>query len=199
MRLRMQNDLEEYLEEDCFIPEFPIDFFDDEYREFAELLGRATKEQHLQAFLQGHPRILVSHLTGHLGRWVVPQQRLGSQHVVDFMLAESSSLGFRWVAVELESPRVRMFTKRGDPTAALTHAIRQIQDWRSWLAQNLSYARRKTVRGGLGLFGVRSRLPGLIIIGRRCDLREQDDELRNQMCDDLGILIHTYDWLVPYL
>lgn len=87
--------------------------------------------------------------------------------------------------------------KKGDPSAALTHAVRQIQDRRVWLAKNLSYARRKSVRGGLGLFGVRSRLPAIILIGRRSDLKERDDNLRNQMCDDLGILIHTCDWVIP--
>lgn len=96
--------------------------------------------------------MLIQHLGGGHGRWVLPQKRLGAEHVPDFMIGEKDSLGYRWQAVELEHPKDRMFTKAGNPTAKLTHAIRQIQDWRTWLQQNQNYAARPERAKGSGYF-----------------------------------------------
>ena len=100
--------------------------------------------------------------------------------------------------MELESPKVKMFTVKGDPTKELTHAIRQIQDWRSWLKSNRDYATRERNKHGLGLTDIDSNVPGLIFIGRRKDVDKSTDELRRQMVQDSNILIHTYDTLIDY-
>lgn len=139
--------------------------------------------------------LLAHQLGGGHGRWVIPKVRLGSQHVTDFILGEKSSIGFEWHAVELESPRAKMFTKIGNPTAALTHAIRQIQDWRAWLQRNQNYAARPKNESGLGLTDIAPTLPGFIFIGRRADISDGTKELRKQMSHDLNIRIHSYDFL----
>ena len=166
-----------------------------EVEEYIELLKHARTEGPMQAFFHLHRHFLVEHLRGGHGRWAIAQQRLGCKYVTDFMIGASHSFGADWVAVELESPSARLFTKSGDPTAALTHAIRQIQDWRAWLTNNLEYARKSEVEGGLGLQNIRPDLEGLIIIGRRSRLLESDNVLRSQMSHDLKIAIHTYDYI----
>lgn len=100
---------------------------------FKKCLARATRETDLQKFLAVNPMLLAQQLGGGHGRWVIPQKRLGCQFVPDFMVGEKSSAGFEWYAVELESPTAKMFTKAGDPSRQLNHAMRQISDWRSWL------------------------------------------------------------------
>ncbi len=122
-----------------------------EVEEYLDLLKHAKSERPMQAFFYLHRHFLVEHLRGGHGRWAISQLRLGSQHVTDFMIGASHSLGADWIAVELESPRASIFTKAGNPTATLTHAIRQITDWRAWLTSNLSYATRPVAEGGLGL------------------------------------------------
>ena len=97
---------------------------------------------------------------------------------------------------ELESPRTSLFTKAGNPTATLTHAIRQIMNWRTWLTNNLSYATRPQSEDGLGLSKLRSDVEGLILIGRRSKLSDSDNALRSQMSHDLNIAIHTYDYIL---
>ena len=191
-----RNDLADHLPEDTFINEVMISFEANVYWNFKKTLNSAKNERPLQAFIEQNPKILAALMIGHLGRWVVPQKRLGSEYVTDFIVGDLSSYGFKWVAVELESPTAPLFSKNGDPSAKLSHAIRQIQDWRSWLADNRSYAQRKTSRGGLGLFGIRSRLPGFIFIGRRNCLADKDKNLRAQMSEDLNIEICTYDRLL---
>lgn len=161
----------------------------------AACLQTASKEQDLQYFLEKHPLLLAQLMHGGHGRWVIPQKRLGSEYVSDFMLGERSSIGFEWHAVELESPRTRMFNKSGDPTRELTHAIRQIQDWRAWLTRNQNYASRDRSQGGLGLIDISPSVHGIIIMGRREELADNADR-RRQMVVDLGIDIHSFDWLV---
>ncbi len=164
--------------------------------DFACCLESARVEQDLQGFLEANPMLLVQHLGGGHGRWVIPHKRLGAEHVTDFVLGERHSFGFDWQAVELESPSVKMFTKNGDQSRHLTHAIRQIQDWRAWLTRNQSYAARSAAESGLGLTDIRADVPGLVLIGRRETTDPATNDRRRQMCADLNIEIHTYDFLL---
>lgn len=159
-------------------------------------LDSATRESDMQTYLEAHPHMLIQHLGGGHGRWVIPQKRLGAEFVPDFVIGQRDSMGFEWQIVELESPIARLFTKKGDPTQALTHAIRQITDWRTWLTPNQGYAARPREKSGLGLTDISNRAPGLIIIGRRSSLDAATHERRRQMCAQTQIAIHTYDWLM---
>lgn len=100
------------------------------------------------------------------------------------------------MAVELESPRRKMFNQNGDMNQWLNHAIRQIIDARTWLTQNFSYANNPRDRGGLGLVDVDGTVPGLIIIGRRADVVSGTRLRRRQLMHEHRIGIHTYDWLL---
>jgi hypothetical protein len=158
----------------------------------------ATGERTLQRFLQQVPLLLVQHLGGGHGRWVIPQKKLGAEHVTDFIVGEAHSFGHEWTAVELESPKAKMFTKTGNPSKELTHAIRQIQDWRAWLKRNQDYAARPRTQSGLGLQDIDSNIPGLVLIGRHESISPATDDLRRQMCQDLNIKIHSYDTLIGW-
>jgi len=159
-------------------------------------LNSAEGEVEMQAYLEEHPIALIQHLGGGHGRWVISHKRLGAELVPDFLIGERSSLGFEWYGVELESPTASLFNTSGDPSATLTHAIRQIIDWRVWLEKNLDYAVRPRDKQGLGLTDINGKLPGLILIGRRDSLDPSTRERRRQISGDLRIQIHTYDWLV---
>ncbi len=165
-------------------------------KEFAERLDSATKEQELQAFLEKHPNLLIQHLGGGHGRWVIPKKRLGSEHVTDFIIGERHSYGFEWQAVELESPRAKLFTKNGDISRTLNHAIRQITDWRTWLKRNQDYASRTRESNGLGLIDIDGTVKGLILLGREREINPHTNERRRQLVADLSIEIHTYDWIL---
>jgi len=159
-------------------------------------LAAATREENVQAFLTANHMLLIQHLGGGHGRYVIPKQKLGAEYVTDFVIGESHSGGFEWQAVELESPKARMFTKAGNPTKELSHAIKQIQDWRAWLVRNQNYAERPFTEQGLGLTDIIPNLPGLILIGRRSDEAAKWKSLRRQMTNDLNIRIQSFDFLV---
>jgi len=168
----------------------------EDIKAFEGCLHTAENEHDIQTFLQRNPLLLIQHLGGGHGRWVIPKQRLGAQYFTDFLIGQRSSTGFEWQAVELESPNVPMFNKRGDPSKELTHAIRQVQDWRAWLARNQNYAARSKAEGGLGLTDIVSTLPGFILLGRREKVDPLTNELRRQMVHNLNINIHSYDFLL---
>jgi len=156
----------------------------------------ATREEDIQAFLQTRPISLVQHLGGGHGRYVFPKPRLGSEHVADFILAERDSDGLTWHLVELESSHARMFTKAGNPSKELTHAIRQIADWRIWIGKNQNYASRPKADNGLGLEDITNNALGLIIIGRRSDNDSSNNARRQLLAHDNRIEIHSFDYLI---
>jgi len=158
-------------------------------------LAAAANERAMQRFLQEHPQLLVQHLGASAGRWIIPQKRLGAEHVPDFLIAEIGSTGFLWYAVELERPQAKLFTKNGDPSASLNHALRQISDWRNWLSYNRDYAMRSREQSGLGLVDIDPELEGLIIIGRDADVDPRTNSRRRRAWREHGVRIETYDWL----
>ena len=157
-----------------------------------DCLQTATTERAVQSVIEEHPVLLARALGGGHGRWVIPQRRLGAEHVTDFIIGEKSSLGYEWTLVELEGPSQRMFRQNGDPSQALSHAIRQIMDWRSWLTVNLDYARSSRASNGLGLDDIGPNSPGLILLGRRGPEAVTKDR-RRQYGRELNIRIHSID------
>jgi hypothetical protein len=165
--------------------------------EFERCVDGAPDEAPIQAFLENHPVLLIQHLAAG-GRFVMPRKRLGAEFISDFIIGEHHSFGYDWQVVELESPRVPLFTRAGDPRAELTHAIRQIQDWRAWLKRNQNYASRSRKEAGLGLTDISASVPGLIIMSRRSLVPEDTNDRRRQMSSDISIQIHTYDYLLSW-
>jgi hypothetical protein len=160
-----------------------------------QLLNENPDEAALQCFLEANPKFLIQVLGGGHGRYQIAKQRLGKEYVPDFLIAEMSSIGIEWHAVEIESPRAVSHRKDGLASDALDHAIGQIRDWRKWLMHNIDYARRSQTENGLGLVGIDARVPGLILIGRRHEYPERFNEIRRQMIDREHIAVHSYDWL----
>ena len=161
-----------------------------------ELLEKSPQEAEMHSFLEAHPEYLVQVMGGGHGRYQLSKKRLGAEFIPDFLVAEMSSIGIEWHAVEIESPGVAAFRKDGLPAIGLNHAIGQIRDWRQWLMDNIDYARRPKEQNGIGLVGIDPRVPGLIIIGRRQEYPSRYNEFRRQMIDRERIVIHSYDWLV---
>ncbi len=182
-------------------------WWDDVTREDADELERvldqaccnpraAERERALQRHLEEHPLLLIQHMGGGHGRWVIPQKKLGAEFVPDFVIGESYSGGGSWTLVELESPASLMFRKDGDPSASLQHALRQLTDWRAWLMRNRDYAARSRNDNGLGLTDISPNSRGLVLIGRERDLDPADNPRRQRLEEDNMIMLHSYDWLV---
>ncbi len=154
--------------------------------EFERVLGDATDERPLQAFLAEHPELLgpLAEPGGDL--WCFDRPRLGSELIPDFLLASDSSSGLRWTLIELEGPNEPTLTKSGVPARKLAGAMKQIRDWRGWLRDNISYARDQ-----LGLTGIHSECRSLIVIGRR-------HKLDAKRASEYGALSNNSDAVMTY-
>ena len=168
----------------------------EECASLAELLNSSPKEEDAHRFLAENPKFLIQVMGAGHGRYQLSKPRFGAEFIPDFVIAELSSIGVQWHLVELESPSCPVERRDGLPTQQLNHAIGQVRDWRSWLRNNIDYARRPKNQGGLGLVGIDLRASGLIIIGRRQEYSARYNEYRLEMIDRERIMIHSYDWLV---
>jgi hypothetical protein len=160
-------------------------------------INEAENEEPIQNFLAENPYLLAraTHPSHH-GKILIPKPPLGNQLKPDFLIAGLDSGGFRWYGVELENPKYKMFTQKGEETKELKHAIKQIQDWRDWLKNNIAYAQNT-----LGYMHIDAKLPCFIILGKRENEVLEEDELLNRRRsvednDRCGLMLHHYEWLL---
>lgn len=160
-------------------------------RELEDLLESGEPDEGpFQSLIERYPELLASLVRGHWATFVIPQKRLGAEHVTDFLVLGVTSLGPEWMAVELEAPRHELLTKKGRLRAPVQHAVDQIEDWREWLTVNVAYAQTQH-----HLVGLTNRVPGLVIIGR-ADPAAEREPARKRLAEQDQIQIHSWDWLL---
>lgn len=171
----------------------------DDIVELESVIERADDEKPIQEFLEEHRHLLTA-LLGGKHRFCLPQKRLGGEYVPDFIIGDVNSLGVRWILVELETPKSKVYTKYGRSLhKAASKGVNQILEWRNWLAENISYARKRRSENGLGLFDIREKTSAIVLVGRRILLPETKDAQRREFRESNNIEIHTYDWLLESL
>ena len=145
--------------------------------DLATLLGTEPPEETLHQFVANAPQLLsATYLT------VLSKPRLGAEHVPDFAYEDAPG---RWTLVELERSTHPLFTKSGDPAAPLTHALRQVADWRAWVQEHMAYA-RTALRDVV-------QTSGLVVIGRSVPDRDRLHRLESSLSN---IRIVTWDDVV---
>lgn len=64
---------------------------------------------------------------------------LGTEFRIDFLVQRPDG---SYLLVEIENPQATLFTRNGDFSAALNHALRQVEDWQEWIEANLPTVER---------------------------------------------------------
>ena len=160
-------------------------------RELEDLLESGESgESPFQRLVELHPELLASLVSGHWGTYVIPQQKLGAEHVTDFLVLGLNSLGPQWLAVELEAPRHELLTQKERLRSEVHHAINQIEDWREWLTTNVAYAQMT-----LHLHGLTNKVPGLVVIGRDAPHIDRQPA-RSRISEEQNIQVHSWDWVL---
>lgn len=166
-------------------------------QELAEIISSAKDEKPIQKFIGKHPFLITSKVQpAHHLQVCIPTPNLGGLFKPDFLIAGMDSAGFWWYGVELENPNYHMFTQAGDQTKELSHALRQIEDWREWLTDNIMYAQHT-----LGYIQIDAELPSYVLIGRRDEEVLEASNLQNRQRavmkrDKNQLLLHHYEWLL---
>jgi hypothetical protein len=104
--------------------------------EYLGLLDAGASESKVQTFLGARSYFFngVIRLWGYSSLY--SKIRLGTQHEIDFVCFDTGSYGPEWRLIEIEVPNKRLFTKFGEPSAHLLHAIQQVRDWHDWIHKN---------------------------------------------------------------
>ena len=157
--------------------------------EFERILSDSADERPLQRFLASAPMLLGPLVPPGGSYWCLDRPQLGAEFVPDFLLATATSAGFRWIAIELESPTVKALTKAGLPARKLADALGQIRDWRTWLTDNVAYARQER-----GLKDIDGGCEAVVVIGRRNSLDSRQVKRYRALSAD-GITVMSYDRL----
>lgn len=157
-------------------------------KQFLELIDSRAREEKIHQFLVDHPEIL--HAAMHRSDQIITKPSL-HRYIPDFAAGiEGRSLRrWSWTLIEIEPAEFPLITRSGSPSAKLTHAVKQVADWRNWISENTAYAR--TI-----LPDITPACHGLIIIGRRNTIADgMANELRAYQDSLNSIRIHSYDWL----
>ena len=86
-----------------------------------------------------------------------------------------------------------MSTKAGLPAKKLAEALKQVRDWRTWLADNVAYA-----RGELGLKDIEANCPAYVIIGRRGSLDPKQVKTYRALSTEANTVM-SYDRLLEQM
>jgi hypothetical protein len=151
--------------------------------ELATLLADNSTDEHaLQRCLTRNPIIFGPEYVQ-----IRPKFRLGGDFEMDFALQRGSGL---IDLVEIEAASHELFTRRGDPRAALIHAEQQVLDWLDWIDRYGELARRDLPQ--------LQRPVGYVVIGRDETLTEVSRRRLRQRNAVLApsVEVMTYDGLL---
>jgi len=167
-----------------------------EISQLETVIDSAEDERPIQRHLEANPHLLTI-LLQRSERYLLPQKRLGSEFVPDFIVGDVDSMGINWLLVELETPNAPLYLKDEKTLSAQTRkGIDQVIQWRDWLIANVAYARQPRRENGLGLFDIRGDARALVLVGRRSLLLRKSDAARHELRESSNIHVHTYDWLL---
>ena len=167
-------------------------------------LNNAKKENDIQSYIKNNKKWFIpaslfeDYDFGHYEAFVVPEQALGSDYRVDYMLMGRNSIGHHIILVEFEDVNVDYKIKSANiETESVRKGLAQIKDWKRWIDSNKEYFMKSC-----GLTGIGANIPtwGIrycLVVSRR----ERMDEIVNQMrrqseLEMLGLHIVSYDRLV---
>lgn len=163
----------------------------------ALLKSKKCKESEYHSFLAENAGLFFASPMGCYS--VLSKTKLGDDFEVDFItLTEGYSEGIFYELIEIESPHTPPFNRNGDPSARLTHAIRQIRDWQHWMRENRSKLCKLLPNINYKLSGRFPQFRYKIIIGNR-ENSESHVERRNQYSDAEKISIRSFDSLTDPL
>jgi hypothetical protein len=83
----------------------------------------------------------------------------GNRYRCDFCWLDDNSDGPEWVLVEVEKPKVQLFTAKNEPSSVLNHAIEQVRSWDRYFLMNPMEKSR--------IFGAVARFRFVLIVGEK--------------------------------
>ncbi|WP_321369967.1 Shedu anti-phage system protein SduA domain-containing protein [uncultured Draconibacterium sp.] len=159
--------------------------------EWNALLDENLTERHYHKFLIDNAGLFLGNENCHL---VISKLKLGSDFETDFVtLSDGFSNGNRFELIEIKQPGAKLFTEKGLISKEFNQAIQQIRNWKRWLIDNRTWFKNYLPTINTRVIS-KSQLKFKIIIGRRLT-NPHDIEKRNQIADEIGAEIRSFDYL----
>lgn len=178
--------------------------FDSEATAFLEAINQAKRENDIQRYIKENKKwfipasIFVDYDFGHHEAYIVPEQALGAEYRVDYMLLGRNSIGHQIILVEFEDVNVDYKTQSLNiETDSIRKGLAQIRDWKRWLDTNREYFMKSC-----GLVDISRNIPtwGIrycLVASRRDRMSTIANQMRGQSeYETPGLHIVTYDRLV---
>ena len=187
----------------------------DEAREFETFLTKCKTEREITPWLRSHPW-LIGKLVDARYPHVFHEFPVGTKYP-DYVVLDSFSGGWDDTKIEFEPPTASLFTKGGVPARRLAGAVKQVDEWRTYLntsrqevllrladyyrSKDLTYGPKEGEArdcGGIALADPRSTVCWhyCIVVGRRSQLTKEATKLKAAFWEHHGIRVMTYDRLV---
>ena len=99
-------------------------------RQLAKILSLIHIYYHIPA------SIFSNYTFGHHEAVLFKEFPLGTQYVVDYLLAGRASGGWQFIFVEFENPYNNIVVKDGDWGMTVRKGLKQIRDWQAFIAAN---------------------------------------------------------------
>jgi hypothetical protein len=142
---------------------------------------------------------------GHHGAFLFPEFQLGNTYRADFLIIGTSSDGYEFIFIELESPKGRITINNGYLGEVFRKGLDQIDDWKTWLNANFSLQLKETWNKAKKKEDALpdeftnlkpERLHYVVIAGRREDFTEKTRDLRLRVKRERNCLLLHYDNLL---
>jgi hypothetical protein len=160
------QDIQRYLAR--LIPKIPISLLVKSIEYYHQLIHKkeVTEEEVLKFFLN-HPFILSLD-----AEQTLYKPRLSEKYIPDFIIKTSKK---KFLIVEVEHPQTRLFTKKMDETKELRKARTQMEEYLSFIRNNILYLRSKYPELSV------ENVQGLIVIGLGDVLTGKERQRLNQL------------------
>lgn len=99
--------------------------------QLSRLIARSAPEEDVQKHIEKNPWILCG-ATILAPPIVISKLALGPDYICDFVFFWTYSGGHFVKLVEIESPKLEIFTQNDEFTSSFTHALQQLSDWEHW-------------------------------------------------------------------
>ncbi len=178
--------------------------FDQEADQLLNILNNAKKENDIQRYIKDNKKWFIpaslfeDYDFGHHEAFIVPEQALGVDYRVDYMLLGRNSIGHHIVFVEFENVNVDYKIKTSNmETESVRKGMAQIKDWKRWIDSNKDYFMKScglsSISANIPTWGIRYCL----VVSRRDRMDETVNQMRRQSELEMsGLHIVSYDRLV---
>ena len=130
--------------------------------------------------------------------YLFPEQKLGTDYIVDYMLIGKNSDGYSIVLVEFEDANTDFILKSSNTEAeSVRKGITQIRDWKRWMDSNKDFFMKNCGLYSYGIDIPTSRIYYYLVVSRREYMDERATELRSQLIyETQNLKIVSFDRLV---